>query len=160
MVERAVGSVLRRMRERTEADTGSLGELLQRAELGTDIGGAMAVEALAASHVGGDGVDGHQSNVAKISDHFFEYVEVLGDQKHFVAIVAPDSLELLDQFEIGVSGHEAGLQSILGAVLRNDYDDAARCDAGDSVWPLTSGGHTCSILAVDLRLPHAFDSRH
>src|SRR6516165_10721707 len=110
----------------------------------------MAVEAFTSAHVGRDWIDGHQSNFAKISDHLFENVEMLADQKHFFAVVAPDPLELLDQFEIGMGGHEAGLQSILGAVLRGDHDDAAGGDTGGTVRPFTSGGRARNILAVNL----------
>src|SRR5262249_18496127 len=148
-IERAVGGVLRWMGERAKTDAGFLGEPLQRAELGADIGGAVAVETLATSHVGSDGVDGHQPDVTQVSNHLFEYVEVLGDQKHFIAIVAPDSLELFNQFEISVSCHEAGLQSIFGAVLRGDHDDTAGRDACDSVRPKTSRGRACSVLTVN-----------
>src|SRR5215472_17861693 len=120
----------------------------------------MAVEAFTAAHVGRNGIDGHQSNVAKISDHLFENVEMLADQKHFVAIVAPDALELFNQLEIGMGGHEAGLQSILGAVLRGDHDDAAGDDTGDTVRPGAPGGCDASVLAVNLRFPYALDARH
>jgi len=160
MIERALRCILRRMSERTEAYAGLLSELLQWTELGTDIGGTVAVEVLAAAHVGRDRVESHQPNVTIISDHLFEYVEMLGDQEHFIAVVAPDSFELLDQLEVGTGSHEARHQSICSAVFCGDHDGATGDDTGSLVRPLSSGGRACNVLTVDLRFPYTLDARH
>src|SRR5262249_49560637 len=100
VIERPLRGVLRRMGDRAEGDAGALGEQLQWTELGADVGGLVAVEIFAtAAHVTRDRIDRDEPYII-IPDCLFELVEVLGQQKHLVAIFAPAPFQFLDETKV------------------------------------------------------------
>ena len=72
MINRPLGRMLWRMRNGGKRDIHALGQIGERSKLPAHIGGAMAVHL--AAHIGGDGVDGDQPDIANVFDHVLEFL--------------------------------------------------------------------------------------